>query len=61
MAACDICAKVPTSGFKVSHSKRHTNRTGRPNTHRSTIYVDGRARKVNICTRCLRTMHKARN
>ena len=58
MAACDICDKRPRFGFNVSHSKRHTNRTWQPNTQRATIYVDGRPKKVKICTRCLRSMHK---
>jgi len=30
----------------------------RINIQRQTIYKDGKASKVNICTRCLRTMHK---
>jgi ribosomal protein L28 len=31
----------------------------RINVQRQTIYEDGKPRKVDICTRCLRTMHKA--
>ena len=58
MAVCDICAKGPRFGFNVSHSKRHTNRMWKPNNQRATIYVDGKPKKVTICTRCLRSIHK---
>ncbi|MBI3743510.1 MAG: 50S ribosomal protein L28 [Chloroflexi bacterium] len=60
MAICDICSKVPASGYAVSHSKRHTKRKWNPNVQRATIYQNGKARKVNICTRCLRTTSKVR-
>jgi large subunit ribosomal protein L28 len=42
----------------VSHSKRRTNRDFLPNIHRMTITIDGQAKKVNLCTRCLRTQYK---
>jgi len=55
---CDMCGRGPGFGHNVSHSKRRTNRMFRINIQRQTIYKDGKASKVNICTRCLRTMHK---
>lgn len=55
---CDICGKGPQFGHNVSHSKRRTNRRWQPNTHKTTLHFDGTARRVNICTRCLRTLHK---
>ena len=55
---CDICGKSAQSGCNVSHSKRHTKRRLLPNIHRLTIVVDGEKKKVNICTRCLRTRYK---
>ena len=58
MATCELCHKGPTFGYNVSHSKRHTKRTWQPNIQPATIYVDGKAKKVRICTRCLRTQHK---
>ncbi len=60
MAACGICGKIPTTGYNVSHSKRHTKRTWQPNVHRATIYPNGKAERVYICTRCLRTQSKVR-
>ncbi|MFP3898596.1 MAG: 50S ribosomal protein L28 [Dehalococcoidia bacterium] len=55
---CEICGKTAQTGHNVSHSKRHTLRRTLPNIHRTTIMVGGEKRKVNICTRCLRTQYK---
>lgn len=55
---CDLCDKTPQFGNNVSHSKRHTKRRWMPNIHRVTIIVDGRKKRLNLCTRCLRTQHK---
>ncbi|MCD6568302.1 MAG: 50S ribosomal protein L28 [Dehalococcoidia bacterium] len=55
---CDICGKRSMFGNNVSHSKRHTKRRWLPNIHRTTVMVEGKKVKVNICTRCLRTLHK---
>ncbi|MGB5925381.1 MAG: 50S ribosomal protein L28 [Dehalococcoidia bacterium] len=56
---CEICGKQVKFGCSVSHSKQHTRRQWLPNIQRTTIMVEGRKRKVNICTRCLRTQYKA--
>jgi ribosomal protein L28 len=32
----------------------------RPNVHKQRVYLDGRAIRLNVCTRCLRTQSKAR-
>jgi len=45
-------------GNNVSHSKRHTKRRWLPNIHRVTLVVDGKKKRMNLCTRCLRTQHK---
>jgi large subunit ribosomal protein L28 len=55
---CDICGKTPQFGHNVSHSKRHTNRTWVPNIHPVTLTIEGKPKKMNLCTRCLRTQHK---
>ncbi len=59
MAKCEICGKSPSFGHRVSHSAVKTNRQWKPNIQKVTIYRDGRPRKMKICTRCLRTLHKA--
>ena len=60
MATCEICGKGPQFGHTVSHSKRATNRQFKPNIQRLRVEVDGQVRRMYLCTRCLRTLHKAR-
>ncbi|MEW6033888.1 MAG: 50S ribosomal protein L28 [Chloroflexota bacterium] len=57
---CELCGKTRQFGHNVSHSKRHTQRTWKPNTHRTTLMLDGTRVQVNICTRCLRTLQKTK-
>jgi large subunit ribosomal protein L28 len=60
MAKCDKCGKGPQFGHNVSHSERKTNRRYDPNIKRVRIMMDGRLRRMHVCTRCLRTMmHKS--
>ncbi len=56
---CDLCGKTPQFGHNVSHSKRRTNRRWRPNTQKRTLLLEGRRVRLNVCNRCLRTLHKA--
>ncbi|MFH0942117.1 MAG: 50S ribosomal protein L28 [Chloroflexota bacterium] len=56
---CDLCGKSPQFGHNVSHSKRHTARRWLPNIHPATLYQGGKPQRLNLCTRCLRTHHKA--
>jgi large subunit ribosomal protein L28 len=58
MAQCDICGKATSFGRNVSHSKRHTNRRFLPNIQPATVYRDGEAVQLYICTRCLRSYYK---
>lgn len=58
MAKCDVCGKTKSFGHNVSFSKRRTNREFKPNVHRKRIVLNGETRRLNICTRCLRTMNK---
>lgn len=60
MATCDLCGKKPQFGNNVSFSKRHTKRKWLPNIQRATVMVDGHPKRLNVCTRCLRTLVKAR-
>jgi large subunit ribosomal protein L28 len=59
MAKCEICGKSPQFGHNVSHSMRHTKRQFKVNVKKTTIFEKGKARKVRVCTRCLRTLNKA--
>ena len=56
---CDICEKAIQFGHNVSHSKRRTNRMWMPNIQKATLVVDGAPKQLNVCSRCLRTQHKA--
>ena len=52
---CEVCAKGTISGHNVSHSNRKTNRIWAPNVQRVRVVVDGTAKRLNVCTRCLRS------
>ena len=55
MAKCDICGKGVSFGIKVSHSHRRSNRMFKPNVQRVKAVVNGSAKKIYACTRCLRS------
>ncbi|MDY6834539.1 MAG: 50S ribosomal protein L28 [Chloroflexota bacterium] len=55
---CELCGKIPSFGHNVSHSKRHTKRMWMPNIHRTKLVIEGEEKRINICTRCLRSQHK---
>ncbi len=52
---CEICGKGPVSGCNVSHANNHTKRRWLPNLQRVRALVDGRTRKIRVCTRCIRS------
>ncbi|MBP2644798.1 MAG: rpmB [Firmicutes bacterium] len=58
---CSVCGKGERSGFNVSHSHLKTKRTWKPNIQRVKALVEGEIKKINICTRCLRSgkVHRA--
>lgn len=43
------------SGMNVSHSHLKTKKTWKPNIQRVRAIVDGEIKRVNVCTRCLRS------
>lgn len=56
---CDICGKTKSFGHNVSFSKKTTNRDFRPNVQKKRIMIDGVPMRLNVCTRCMRTLGKA--
>lgn len=58
MAKCEICEKGTRFGRNVSYSKKSTNRRFKANVQRKRVMIDGRMQRINICTRCLRTLTK---
>ena len=55
MAKCDVCGKGVAFGIKVSHSHRRSNRTWKANVRKVKAVVNGQAKKINVCTKCLRS------
>ena len=51
---CEICGKAPSAGRNVSHSHPVTNRTFRPNIQKVTIKLNGKVKRANVCTKCLK-------
>jgi large subunit ribosomal protein L28 len=60
MAKCQLCGKKPSFGNNVSHAKNRTRRTWKPNVQKTTMTFGGVQMQVKLCTRCMRTMAKAR-
>jgi len=54
-AACAVCGKHPTVGNNVSHANNKTKRLWRPNLQRVRAKVGGGAKRIRVCTRCLRS------
>ena len=55
MAKCEVCGKGVAFGIKVSHSHRRSNRTFKPNVKKVRTIVNGSPKRVNVCTKCLRS------
>ena len=52
---CQVCGKGITYGNNVSHSNRKTRRTWAPNTQKVHVLINGKAQRMSVCTRCLRS------
>jgi len=52
---CDICGKKPTFGNNVSHAHNKTRRMWRPNVQRIRVEQQGSIKRMNVCTRCIRS------
>jgi large subunit ribosomal protein L28 len=63
---CEVCGKHTMFGRNIRHHHSgrwerkapRTNRTFRPNTHKQVLQLPSGKVRVNICTRCLRTLYK---
>ncbi|AEA33902.1 50S ribosomal protein L28 [Hippea maritima] len=51
---CEICGKRAQVGYKVSHSHIRTKKKWNPNIQRVKVYVDGKVKRMNVCTQCLK-------
>jgi len=52
---CSVCGKRPVVGYRVSHAHNKTKRIWKPNVQKVRLVVDGKVRRMNVCTRCLRS------
>ncbi len=55
---CQICGKIATTGYNVSHSKRHTKRVWAPNIQWTRLVDGDTAVRIRACTRCMRSLRK---
>ncbi|MCD8307329.1 MAG: 50S ribosomal protein L28 [Clostridia bacterium] len=56
---CSVCGKGQQSGNMVSHSKRRTRRTFRPNVQKISYIKDGKVVTGYVCTRCMKSVERA--
>lgn len=57
---CELCGKArPQFGNNVSFSQRHTKRRWHPNVQRVALRLGDRTVRLDVCTRCLRTLAKS--
>jgi large subunit ribosomal protein L28 len=55
MAKCSICGKGAHFGNNVSHSHRKSRRIWKPNIKSVKCIVNGSAKKIYVCTSCLKS------
>ena len=62
MAKCEICDKSVSYGNKLSitrsHISKRTSRTWKPNLRSVKTEVNGTPMKLQVCSRCLKTLRK---
>ena len=52
---CDICGKGPAAGNNVSHAHNKTRRRWLPNLQNVSALINGVAKRVKVCTNCIRS------
>jgi len=57
---CEVCGKRPLFGHKISHAHNVSNRRWIPNLQTVRVLVDGKPRRIRVCTSCLKAgkVHK---
>ena len=54
---CEICGKKPLTGNNVSHAHNQTKRRFNPNLQRVRAVLNGRTKKILVCTSCIKSGH----
>lgn len=52
---CDICGKGKVFGNNVTFSNKKNSRSWSPNVRKVKAIVNGAPKRINVCTRCLRS------
>lgn len=52
---CEVCSKSVVRGNNVSHAENKSKRSWSPNVQTVRAVVDGRVKRITVCTRCLRS------
>jgi len=52
---CEICGKKPLTGNNVSHAHNVTKRRFNPNLQRVRAVLNGRTKKIMVCTSCIKS------
>ena len=52
---CEVCGKAPVFGNRVSHAHNVSSRRWMPNLQRVRAVVEGTVRRIDVCTRCIRS------
>ncbi len=52
---CEICNKGTVTGNSISHAHNVTRRTWQANLQKIRAVVDGKVKRILVCTRCLRS------
>jgi len=52
---CEVCSKRVVRGNNVSHAENKTKRSWSPNVQTVRAVVNGRVKRITVCTRCLRS------
>ena len=52
---CDICGRGSLFGSAISHAHNVSKRRWQPNLQRVRVVIEGVPKKLNVCTRCLRS------
>jgi large subunit ribosomal protein L28 len=52
---CSICGKGRQVGYSVSHAHNKTKKVWNPNIQKVRSLSSGTIKRINVCTRCLRS------
>ncbi len=51
---CEICGKRPIYGHNVRHANNKTKRRWLPNLQKVRALIDGKPKKIRVCTSCIK-------